>query len=66
MPAGIGRALALPGPVLTRVIVSYEGREIRWLSALKSTYLRRQSTQQKVRMASRVGVRTLQRMPDDD
>ena len=27
--AGIGRALATPAPVLTRVIVSYDGREIR-------------------------------------
>src|SRR5204863_104953 len=38
--SGIGRALATPGPVLTRVVVSYEGREIRWLNALKSTYLK--------------------------
>ena len=63
---GLARALATPGPLLTHVIVSYEGREIRWLNALKSTYLRRLSTEQKVRMASRVGVRTLHRMPDDD
>lgn len=64
--AGINRALATPGPVLTRVIVSYEGREIRWLSALKSTYLKRLPTDQKVRMAARVGVRSLERHPDDD
>jgi acetolactate synthase I/II/III large subunit len=64
--AGLARALATPGPVLTRVIVSYEGREMRWLNALKSTYLRRLPNDQKVRMASRVGVRTLQRHPDDD
>jgi acetolactate synthase-1/2/3 large subunit len=63
---GLARALATPGPVLTRVTISYEGREIRWLNALKSTYLKRLPTDQKVRMASRVGVRTLQRRPDDD
>ena len=63
---GIARALALPGPVLTRVVVSYEGREIRWLNALKSTYLKRLSTEQKVRMAARVGVRSLNRNPDND
>jgi len=63
---GLARALATPGPVLTRVSISYEGREIRWLNALKSTYLKRLPTDQKVRMASRVGVRTLQRHPDDD
>jgi acetolactate synthase-1/2/3 large subunit len=64
--AGINRALATPGPVLTRVMVSYEGREIRWLSALKSTYLKRLPNDQKVRMAARVGVRSLTRHPDDD
>jgi acetolactate synthase-1/2/3 large subunit len=63
---GLMRAFATPGPVLTRVVISYEGREIRWLSALKSTYFKRLPNDQKVRMASRVGVRTLQRLPDDD
>lgn len=64
--AGIGRALATPGPVLTRVTISYEGREIRWLSALKSSYLDKLSTDQKVRMAARVAVRSLDRHPDND
>jgi acetolactate synthase-1/2/3 large subunit len=63
---GLARALSTPGPVLTQVIVSYDGREIRWLTALRSTYLKRLPTDQKVRMASRVGVRALQRHPDDD
>lgn len=63
---GIARALATPGAVLTRVVISYEGREIRWLSALKSTYFRAQNTEQKVRMASRIGVRSFQRLPDND
>jgi acetolactate synthase-1/2/3 large subunit len=66
VPGGIARALAQPGPVLTRVTVSYDGREIRWLSALKSTYLKRLPTDQKVRMAKRVGVRALSRHPDSD
>jgi acetolactate synthase I/II/III large subunit len=66
VPGGIARALAMPGPILTRVIISYEGREIRWLNALKSTYLRRLETDQKVRMAARVGVRTLKRDDDSD
>jgi acetolactate synthase-1/2/3 large subunit len=56
---GIANALGIAGPVLTRVIVSYEGRDIRWLNALKSTYLDRLPTDQKVRMATRVGVRAL-------
>jgi len=66
IPAGLARAFGTPGPVLTQVHISYEGREIRWLSALKSTYLRRLPADQKVRMASRVGVRTPKRHPDDD
>jgi acetolactate synthase I/II/III large subunit len=66
VPSGIARALAMPGPVLTRVVISYEGRDIRWLNALKSTYLNRLPTDQKVRMATRVGVRTLNRRDDND
>lgn len=63
---GIARALATPGPLLTRVVISYEGREVRWLNALKSTYISRLPTDAKVRMASRIGVRSLGRRPDDD
>ena len=36
--SGVQRALATPGPVLTRVVVSYEGRQLRWLDALRSQY----------------------------
>ena len=63
---GIARAFAMPGPVLTRVVVSYEGREIRWLTALKATYLKHTTTDQKVRMATRVAGRSLNRHPDND
>jgi acetolactate synthase-1/2/3 large subunit len=64
--AGIARALATPGPVLTRVVIGYEGREIRWLNTLKSSYIDHLSTGQKVRMASRVAVRSLNPRPDND
>lgn len=63
---GIGRALGMGGPVLTRVVVSYEGRDIRWLNALRGNYLRHLPNDQKVRLASRVGVRTIQRRDDND
>ncbi|WZO99734.1 thiamine pyrophosphate-binding protein [Isosphaeraceae bacterium EP7] len=63
---GIGRALATPAPVLTHVKISYDGREIRWLSALKGSYLKKLSTDQKVRMAGRVAVRSLDRHPESD
>jgi acetolactate synthase-1/2/3 large subunit len=63
---GIQRALGLAGPILTHVIVSYEGREIRWLSALRSHYIENLSTSQKLRMGARIGVRTVSRRPDSD
>jgi acetolactate synthase-1/2/3 large subunit len=66
IPCGIARALSFPGPILTRVIIGYEGREIRWLSALKSTYFKKLPADQKVRLAARVGVRSLDRHPDSD
>jgi acetolactate synthase-1/2/3 large subunit len=64
--AGIQRALMTPGPVLTRVVVSYEGREIRWLNALRSQYLSKLPNRQKVRLAARVGVRALDPQSDSD
>jgi acetolactate synthase-1/2/3 large subunit len=64
--AALYAALNSPCPNLTRVVISYEGREIRWLNALKSTYLNRLPTDQKVRMASRVGVRMIKRADDND
>jgi acetolactate synthase-1/2/3 large subunit len=63
---GIQRALATPGPVLTQVLVSYEGREIRWLSALRQHYLDGLSSSQKLRLAARIGLRTLTPRADSD
>src|SRR4051812_34276041 len=63
---GIGRALSFPGPILTRVMIGYEGRELRWLSAVKSTYFRKLPTDQKVRMAARVGVRSVEHNREND
>jgi acetolactate synthase-1/2/3 large subunit len=63
---GIQRALGLPGPVLTHVIVSYDGREIRWLSAVRSHYIDSLSNGQKVRLAARIGVRAVHPRADSD
>jgi acetolactate synthase-1/2/3 large subunit len=63
---GLQRALACPGPVLTHVTVSYDGRELRWLDALRAQYLKQLPTSQKVRLAARIGVRALSRPPDSD
>ena len=66
LPAGLARAVGCPGPVLTRVVVSYEGREIRWLGAAKSAYIRHLSGDQKLRMATRIASRSLDRHPMSD
>jgi acetolactate synthase-1/2/3 large subunit len=63
---GIQRAFGLAGPILTQVIVSYEGRPIRWLNALRKHYIEGLDTGQKLRMASRIGVRTVTPRPDSD
>ncbi len=64
--AGIQRAVATPGPVLTRVAIRYEGREIRWLNALRSQYINKMPNRQKIRLAARVGVRALTPAEDSD
>src|SRR5262249_31563391 len=66
VPCGLARALSFPGPILTRVVISYDGRESRWLNALKTTYFRHLPNDQKVRLATRIGVRSLERHPDSD
>ncbi|WP_165250805.1 thiamine pyrophosphate-binding protein [Paludisphaera soli] len=63
---GIQRTLGLAGPILTHVIVSYDGRDIRWLNALRTKYIGDMSNREKVRLASRVGVRAITPRRDDD
>lgn len=64
--SGIARALAMPGPVLTRVCISYEGRDVRWLSAVKRAYLDHVDGRQKARMLTRVTARSIVRPKDSD
>jgi acetolactate synthase-1/2/3 large subunit len=64
--SGIERAVAFPGPVLTRVVISYEGREMRWLKALRSEYVKKLPNNQKVRLAARIGVRAVTPQDDND
>ncbi|WP_435018966.1 thiamine pyrophosphate-binding protein [Tundrisphaera sp. TA3] len=63
---GVARAMGCPGPILTRVVISYEGREIRWLKAAKSAFIDKMSTEQKLRMGRRLVARSLDRNPLDD
>ncbi len=63
---GIARALAYPGPILTRVAISYDGREMRWLNAAKGAFIKRMPGDQKVRSATRIAARSLVRNPEND
>lgn len=63
---GIARALAYPGPILTRVAISYEGREMRWLNAAKGAFIKRMPGDQKVRSATRIASRSLKLNPEND
>ncbi len=66
LDAGIQRALATAGPVITNIHASYEGREIRWLKAVRRSYIDKLSTGQKARVATRVGMRSMDRNPIND
>ncbi len=66
LEAGIRGALATPGPVLTRVTIDYRKRQVRWIDAVKHRYTKELSTEQKVRFASRMGVRSLNRHLEND
>jgi acetolactate synthase-1/2/3 large subunit len=59
-------ALEMPGPVLTRVVVDYRDRPIRWLEAVKTRYKKDLTTEQKVRFAARLGVRAFDLKPEND
>jgi acetolactate synthase-1/2/3 large subunit len=63
---GIARALAYPGPILTRVAISYEGREMRWLNAAKGAFIKRMPGDQKVRSATRIAARSMKLNPEND
>jgi acetolactate synthase I/II/III large subunit len=60
LDSGIRTALGMPGPVLTRVVIDYDKRPVRWIEAVRSRFTRELSMQQKVRFASRLGIRSLE------
>jgi acetolactate synthase-1/2/3 large subunit len=63
---GIRAALEHDGPVLVRVVTDYGKRPLRWLSAAKSRFTKELTTEQKVRFAARLGVRSLDLHPQND
>jgi acetolactate synthase-1/2/3 large subunit len=46
--------------VLTRVVIDYDKRPVRWIDAVRGRFTKELSTQQKVRFASRIGIRSLE------
>lgn len=62
----IQTALGMPGPVLARIAVDYEKRPVRWLNAVRKGFTRELSTQQKVRFAARLGIRSLELHQNND
>jgi acetolactate synthase-1/2/3 large subunit len=62
----IRTALQTPGPVLTRVSIDYHKRSSRWINAAKKRYMKGMSTEQKVRVAARLGMRALNPHPCND
>jgi acetolactate synthase-1/2/3 large subunit len=65
LEAKVRGILALAGPVLVTVKVDSGKRPLRWISAVRGRFTRELSTQQKVRFAARLGVRSLQHPQDD-
>ena len=66
VPAGIQRTFGLAGPILTHVLVSYDGRELRWLNALRRKYIGDMTNRERIRLAARVGVRAVTPRDDSD
>jgi acetolactate synthase I/II/III large subunit len=62
----IRNALQTPGPVLTRVATDYGNRPIRWVEAVKGRFKKELTTEQKVRFATRLGVRALEFQAQND
>jgi len=59
-------ALQEPGPVLIRVVVDCRKRPIRWIEAVKARFKKELTTEQKVRFATRLGVRALDMSKEND
>lgn len=59
VPHGLQAAFDYPGPVLVHVPISYKGREIRWLSALRESYLRKMEPKRLAQVGTRAAVRTV-------
>lgn len=66
LDAGIRGALAMDGPVLTRVAVDYRKRPVRWIDAAKGQFIDRLTTGQQMRLLGRITQRTVDGDPQND
>jgi acetolactate synthase-1/2/3 large subunit len=66
LEACIRGSLAMSGPVLTRVVTDCRKRPIRWIDAVKGRFKKELSMEQKVRFASRLGVRAFEMSSEND
>ncbi len=66
VPDTVSRAISHQGPMLVRVQISYEGREIRWLKSLRRTYFRKLDTGQRGRIISRRIIEGVDPIPEND
>ena len=66
LEAGLRAALDTPGPVFTRVVTDYRRRPVRWIEAVKGRYKKELSMEQKVRFATRLGVRSMDMALEND
>ncbi len=66
MEARMRNALQHDGPVLTRVVIDYRNRPVRWLAAARARFVAELSQDQRRRFLARVASRALDRHPRND
>src|SRR5579862_3068298 len=66
LDAGITNALHHPGPIMTRVVIDYGNRPIRWIDAAKGRFIGELSSQQRVRFLARIGSRAVHFQKQND
>jgi acetolactate synthase-1/2/3 large subunit len=66
LDASINGSLCENGPVLTRLVVDYGKRPVRWIDAVHKRYTDGLSTEQKIRFMARIGARAVHFHKEND
>jgi acetolactate synthase-1/2/3 large subunit len=66
LDGAIRGALCQPGPVLTRVVIDYGKRPLRWVQAAKKQFTKQLTTEQKIYFLARMGGRAVHVRAADD